>query len=176
LVMANLQATIRGQALIDVQPDACLERANKLLFRSTDARTFVSLFYGILDTRKHTLIYANAGQDLPVHFSKSDKPRTLETRGIALGMREDISFETDEINLKPGDQLLVYSDGVREAMNEKNQEFGDENIKSIVQKNKKISTAATIKKVFSTVNIYIGNASQKDDMTMVLLARHNLKK
>src|SRR5512136_408019 len=117
LVMANLQATIRSLALFDADPKNCLERANRLLFRSTDARTFVSLFYGILDTRAHTLCYASAGQDMPILFSKGKKPNLLKTRGIALGIKEDVTYGKEEISILPGDRLLIYTDGVSEAMN-----------------------------------------------------------
>ena len=173
LVMANLQATIRGQALSGADPDKCLERANKLLFRSTDARTFVSLFYGILDTRKHTLKYANAGQDLPILFSVKNRPIPLKTRGIALGMMEEVSYEIEEIAINYGNRLLIYSDGIREAMNEQKEEFGDEKLQQIVQRNRDGSAEALIKKIIAVVNSHFGNAPQNDDITMVLLIRNN---
>lgn len=171
LVMANLQATVRGQALFATDPRECLERANKLLFRSTDSRTFVSLFYGILDLRTHTLSYANAGQDMPILFPASGKPIPLKTRGIALGMKEDVSYEKEEISIKPGDQLLVYSDGVSEAMNEQMEEFGEEGLSRIVQSTSGASAAESIEEVVASVNLHIGNATRSDDMTLVLVKR-----
>ena len=173
LVMANLQATIRGQALSGVDPDTCLERANKLLFRSTDARTFVSLFYGILDTRKHSLRYANAGQDLPILFSLKNEAITLKTRGIALGMMQEVSYECEEVTINQGDRLLIYTDGIREAMNEQREEFGDEKLHQIVQSNQDVSAEALIKKIITMVNAHFGNVSQNDDITLVMLLRKN---
>lgn len=173
LVMANLQATIRGQALSGVDPDTCLERANKLLFRSTDARTFVSLFYGILDTRKHSLRYANAGQDLPILFSLKNEAITLKTRGIALGMMQEVSYECEEVTINQGDRLLIYTDGIREAMNEQREEFGDEKLQQIVQSNQDVSAEALIKKIITMVNAHFGNVSQNDDITLVMLLRKN---
>ncbi len=171
LVMANLQATIRSQALSDADPDKCLEKANTLLYKSTDARTFVSLFYGILDTRKHTLKYANAGQDLPFVFSSKNKPLLLTESGIALGMIENVSYKSEEIAIHRGDRLLIYSDGIREAMNERKEEFGDEKLQQIVQRNGNASAMVLIEKIIAVVHAHFGNMPQNDDMTLIILKR-----
>jgi len=171
LVMANLQATIRGLALFDADPKDCLERANKLLFRSTDSRTFVSLFYGILDIRTNTLCYASAGQDMPILFSKGKKQVVLRTRGIALGMKEDVSYEKEEISINPGDRLLIYTDGVSEAMNERMEEFGEEKLQGVVQRNDGDAAPVLIGKIIAEVSAHVHRASQSDDMTIVFLQR-----
>ncbi len=171
LVMANLQATIRGQALFDTAPEKCLEMANKLLFRSTDSRTFVSLFYGILDFGKHTLCYANAGQALPILFSPENKPIELKVRGIALGMIEGASYQSQKISINPGDKLLIYSDGIHEAMNERNEQFGVKKLQQILLDNRELSSEKLIKRIFETVNLFFADRPQKDDMTTVLLSR-----
>ncbi len=173
LVMANLQATIRSQALIGVDPKECLERANKLLFRSTDARTFVSLFYGTLDVQNHTLCYASAGQDMPILFSAGARPVTLQTRGIVLGVKEDASYEKGEISLSPDDRLLIYTDGICEAMNERMEEFGEERLSEIVQRNDQAPVAELVETILAAVNDHVGNAAGSDDMTLILLRRKN---
>jgi PAS domain S-box-containing protein len=174
LVMANLQATIRGQALIGVDPKECLERANKLLFRSTDARTFVSLFYGILDVQKHTLCYASAGQDMPILFSAGARPVTLQTRGIVLGVKEDASYQQGEISFSLNDRLLIYTDGISEAMNERMEEFGEGRLSEIVQQDDQSPVAELVDKILATVNLHVGDAPGSDDMTLILLKRKNV--
>ena len=171
LVMSNLQATIRGQTFFDVNADGCLEGANKLLFHSTDSRTFVSLFYGILDTRKNTLCYTNAGHNLPILFSAGKKPVPLETRGIALGLKENVSYVRDEISIHPDDLLLIYSDGISEAMNERMEEFGEERLQEIVQHNSGDSASEIIEKIIAAANLHFGDASQNDDMTIIIIKR-----
>ena len=171
LVMANLQATIRSQALYGGNASECLERANKLLFHSTDSKTFVSLFYGILDTRNNTLCYANAGQNAPHLCSAGRKPVPLKTHGLALGMQEDVSYQNDEISINPGDRLLIYSDGISEAMNERMEDFGDEKLREIVQRYSGDSSGALIEKLIAAVNLHFGDVPQHDDMTMILLLR-----
>jgi PAS domain S-box-containing protein len=171
LVMANVQATIRGLALFDDDPKDCMEKANKLLFRSTDARTFVSLFYGILDTRRHTLRYSNAGQDMPILFSADRKSVRLATRGIALGIKEDVLYEEEEIAIHPDDRLLIYSDGISEAMNVSLEEFGQERIKRVVQQHRLDCADLLVEKIFSAVTAHLGSIPQNDDMTVVLVRR-----
>ncbi len=171
LVMSNLQATIRGLASFDVTANECLERANRLLFRSIDSKTFVSLFYGILDTKKNTLCYANAGQNSPLIFSPEKKPVPLKTHGLVLGAQEDVSYQQEEISINPGDRLLIYSDGISEAMNEGKEEFGDEKLLEMVQRYCSYSADELIENIITAVKLHFGNAPQNDDMTMVIIER-----
>jgi len=171
LVMANLQATIRGQAYHNVAVNECLERANNLLFRSTDSKTFISLFYGILDTKNHTLSYANAGQNMPFLFTRGKKTVSLKTRGIALGMKEDASYRTEDLPITSGDTIVIYSDGISEAMNKRMTEFGDEKLKRVVKSDLDKSAKELIESIFTTVKKHFGDATQNDDMTMIVLRR-----
>ena len=171
LVMANLQATIRSLALFDADPKDCLERANRLLFRSTDARTFVSLFYGVLDAQRGTLRYANAGQGMPILFHANEKPSQLKLRGIALGVKEDAQYEEEEVPIAVGDKILVYTDGISEAMNASMQEFGEERLQTIVAESRTSTSVGLIEEILGDVNAYIHDASRNDDMTVVLLKR-----
>jgi len=170
LVMSNLQATIRGQTLFGGSPSECLERANKLLFDSTDPKTFVSLFYAILNTRKHTLCYANAGQDTPLIFPPNRKPLPLKTHGLALGIKEDVSYQEKEISINPGDRLIIYSDGIPEAMNGKMEEFGEKKLQNMVGRSRGKSSEI-IEEVIAGVNNHFGNAPQTDDITIIILKR-----
>ncbi len=171
LVMSNLQATIRGQTFFEANAKGCLERANTLLFHSTDSRTFVSLFYGILDTQKNTLCYSNAGHDIPLIFSAGRKPNPLKTRGIALGLKENVSYVKEERSIHPNDLVLIYSDGISEAMNERKEEFGDKRLQEIVQHNSGDSARELIDKIIAAANLHFGNASQNDDMTIIIIKR-----
>jgi PAS domain S-box-containing protein len=171
LVMANLQATIRSQALFDDDPATCLQRANTLLFRSTDARTFVTLFYGILDTRRNTLCYANAGQDLPVLFSAGRPPVQLRGHGMALGIRENVTFEKQEVTIDLGGRLLLYTDGIHEAMDSRQNEFGETRLWNIVEQHGDGPSRGLIEKIFSSVHHHLGEISLGDDMTAIVLRR-----
>jgi len=173
LVMANLQATIRGQAMFDPEPSSVLERANRLLLRSTNSRTFISLFYGILDISRNTLTYANAGQDLPVIFSGGNATRTLSVNGIVLGVLEGAVYPQEEIAMGAGERLLLYTDGIPEAMNAQREQFGPERLIEIVKRERSWGVRTVIENVFSAVQAYADGASQADDMTVVMIERKN---
>jgi len=171
MVMANLQATIRSEALSGSDPAHNLTRANKLLFGSTDARTFVSLFYGILDSSNNSLIYANAGQGPAVLFSEGKPPRILSQRGIALALTDDALYEAQTVQLFPGDSLIVCSDGLPEAMNDQMEEFGENRIWSLVIRNKAKPATLVLDMLFNAVHEHANSHSQQDDMTAVLMKR-----
>ncbi len=171
MLMANLQATIRGQALVDPSPKTCLKRSNKLLYQSTDPQKFATFFYGVLDQKNHTLCYANAGHNRPLFIKKGKPPQCLETAGLALSIVKETQFEEDCISFDPGDLLFIYSDGITEAMNEQSEEFGEENTSDLICQNQKMKADDLIIKVLSAVEKYAGTRSQTDDMTLVVIKR-----
>ncbi len=171
LVMANLQATIRGQAFFNSTANECLDISNKLLFHSTDNKTFISLFYGILDTREKTFCYGNAGQNMPFIISAGNQVSVLNTRGLVLAVNENVVYEKEVILIHPEDKLLIYSDGITEAMNSRHEEFGEERLKEIFTKNINLSAEDLTEKIISSVKLHSGNNGQNDDMTLIVLKR-----
>jgi serine phosphatase RsbU (regulator of sigma subunit) len=140
MLMANLQATLRGQALFTSSAEECLTRANKLLYRSTDLQKFATLFYGILDTAESTFHFSNAGHDFPFLIDSDKKVTRLTKGGTVLGFMEDYQFEEDSIKLNTSDTIIIYSDGIPDAMNEQNEYFGEDRLLAILTENIK-STA-----------------------------------
>ena len=171
LLMANLQATLRGQAHRDVVPNVCLRRCNNMLFRSTNPEHFVTLFCGLLDAEKHEFTFCNAGHNYPFLFSGGKKPFLMETGGVVLGVVEDYSFEQETVALAPGDVLVIYSDGVTEAMDSAETEFGEEKLMEIAGSHLDEPASALIERIFEAVGKHAGDHPQSDDMTMVVVKR-----
>jgi PAS domain S-box-containing protein len=171
LVMANLQAAIRALALFEPDPDHCLRRANTLIYRSTDSRTFISLFYGILNTRDNTFTYANAGHTKPIVVAASERHLILQKHGLALGLTEDASYEKEEVKLNPGDTLLIYSDGILDAMDEHLEQFGEERLLHLLLGSRGESGITLLEKIFRTVNSHAGTHPANDDMTAIAVKR-----
>lgn len=171
LLMANLQATLRGQSFLSSSPKDCLIRSNKLLFHSTSPEKFATLFYGCLDTKNHLLSYSNAGHDFPFLFSVSEIPDRLKSGGIMLGAFEDFSFEEDAVPIKPGDVLIISSDGISEAMNSDLEQFGEERLQTVIKENRTASPHELIEKIISAVRTHAGDHPQSDDMTLIVLKR-----
>jgi predicted ATPase/serine phosphatase RsbU (regulator of sigma subunit)/tRNA A-37 threonylcarbamoyl transferase component Bud32 len=171
LLMANLQATLRGQTLLDAPPGECLHRSNKLLFQSTGPEKFATLFYGILDTRDHTFTFANAGHDNPFVMNRGVQKARLKTGGIPLGMIEEFSFDHDCVSLVAGDTIVMYSDGIPEAMNEQEEFFGEEQLATLLALHHSLTTTALMEKIVEEVKQFAGTTPQSDDMTIVVVRR-----
>jgi len=106
MLMSNLQATLRGQALFTSSAGECLSRANKLLYRSTDGQNFATMFYGILDSKENIFHFSNAGHDPPILINSKKEIKRLTKGGTVLGFMEDFIFEEDSVKLKSGDTIL----------------------------------------------------------------------
>lgn len=175
LLMANLQATIRGQALVDCAPRDCMARSNRLLFHSTDPVKFATLFYGVLDVERHRLHYCSAGHDNPYFFSGGAEPIRLGKGGMMLGAMEDSTYEDEAIDLRPGDFFVAYSDGITEAMDDSGEEigeeFGEERLLPLLRENRNEPAGRVIDAIFGAVRRHAKTRAQSDDMTVVVVRR-----
>jgi sigma-B regulation protein RsbU (phosphoserine phosphatase) len=171
LLMANVQATIRGQSLIDQPPKDCIIRSNKLLFQSTSPEKFVTFFYAILNTQQHILSFSNAGHDSPYVFRENGEIHRLKTGGVVLGIMDFFPFDEESLQLQLNDCIVIYSDGLPEAMNQNRELLGDERLCALLQKYRTMSANDMIDRVFSEIKEYAGPYPQSDDMTMVVIKR-----
>jgi serine phosphatase RsbU (regulator of sigma subunit) len=171
LLMANLQATLRSLVQRDPAPVACLTQANRLMFEVTGMDRFVTLFFGLLDSRTHTLRYASAGHNPPVLVRQGEEPCLLETRGIILGCFEEAVYAEESLPLAPGDTLIVYSDGITEAIDSSEEEFGLEKLEKLASTIAPQSARSINQSVLDTVRHHQGGAPQLDDMTIISLRR-----
>ena len=170
MLMANLQATLRGQAL--TQNNVCdnIKNSNVLLFNSTAENRFATLFYGELDFVNHTITYCNAGHDAPVSLFKNNITRLTEG-GLLMGCFDFAEYEQKDKQIQPGELLLIFSDGVTEAMNDNHQEFGEEKLISIVKSNQNPKAKELIEKIVAEVRVHSNKVEQSDDITLLAIKR-----
>lgn len=171
LLMANLQATMRSLSLTPSAVGECLGRANRLLHQSTDSEKFATLFYGVLDIEKHCLCYGNAGHNDPFVLSQQNEPRLLKTGGIMLGLLPQRTFADETITLAPGELLVIYSDGISEAVNVLDEQFGEERMLAVIQEHWQASASELVERVLAAVQSHAGSAPQADDMTLMMVKR-----
>lgn len=171
LLMANLQATLRGQTLVNSPVHEAISRSNKLLFESTDPEKFATLFYGLLDPVTHDLAYCNAGHEIPFVFSGEEKPNRLETGGIALGVLDVFPYGEDAVRLGAGDLLVIYSDGIPDATNEFDQPFGESRFISLLRQVRDKPAAVIIDKIVEAVQEHESGTERLDDLTLVVVKR-----
>lgn len=172
MLMANLQATLRGQAIFSSSSGECLTRANKLLYRSTDRQKFATLFYGILDSPKDIFHFSNAGHDPPFFIDSNKQVIRLTKGGTVLGFMEEYQFEEDSIKLNTGDTVIIYSDGITEALNEQDEEFGEERLLAIIKDSILLKAVNIIEAVFDAVKAFVQDVPQSDDITIVVIKKN----
>lgn len=171
LLMANTQATLRGQTPWANSVQECLERSNKLLYESTKPGAFVTLVYGILDTQAHTFRYANAGHNRPLLLRPGYAPVELPAGGLVLGAVSNMSYDEDVCALLPGDVLVLFSDGITEAFNEHREQFGDPRLAQLIQRGAHLSAQDLVDTIIREVCAFVGDEAQTDDMTLVVAKR-----
>ena len=171
LLMANLQASLRGQALIGSECKNSVAFANNILYHNTDPTRYATLFYSILNKEEHNITYCNAGHNSPYVFSPSGESKRLCEGGIVVGMFPDYQYEEKSVVINKDDVFVLYSDGVTEAMNFRDEEYGEERLENSIRKNMHLAAGEIIKAIFKDVEDFTSGAPQSDDITMVIVKR-----
>jgi sigma-B regulation protein RsbU (phosphoserine phosphatase) len=171
LLMANIQATMRSQLLVDPQPAVTLTRANILLLKSTGPETFATMFFCVLDNSSHAITYASAGHDHPFHVRANAPIQRITEGGVPLGLFDNFQYSQHQVELGPGDIIVISSDGITEAFNEQGEMFGEEQVEEILLKDVSGSAEETLHRIFAAVKRFVGNTPQSDDMTLVVVKR-----
>lgn len=171
LLMANVQATLRSQSLLNPPPQLCIQRANTLLLQSTSPEKFVTLFYGVLDSARHTLTYVNAGHEYPYLYTSAPEPSRLSTGGAPLSIIDKFPFEEQTVTMQPGDVLVVFSDGVTEAMNAEQDQYGQTRLGALLPGCRSDAASAIIDHIVEAVRTHAGTTPQYDDITLVVVKR-----
>ncbi|NIR48283.1 SpoIIE family protein phosphatase [candidate division KSB1 bacterium] len=169
LLMSSLQATLRSQALTTTSIVDCISKTNNILYLNTASNKFVTLFFGLLEGKKGRFSYVNAGHNFPFLFDKSGGFQSLETGGMVLGILPECKFEKNDVGLKPGEIIIIYSDGVTEAENEQEEQFGEERLRDIVWKYSNLSSKQIMDKIYAEVSGFAGPKKQDDDVTLVII-------
>jgi len=171
LLMSNVQATIRGQARLAPDVGQCVERSNQMLYESTDSNKFVTMFYAVLDPKTNILDYSNAGHNPPILISADREPMLLEAGGPVLSVMPKFPYAHAEVEMRPGDTLLVYTDGYSEAMNGRFEEFGEDSMRELAATYKDLAPQKLLDTVTEKVNKFCEGTPQFDDMTIMALHR-----
>lgn len=171
LIMANLMAILRTQILLTGSCGNCLTESNKFLFNSIELDKFATLFLGILDNVSGDLTYSSALHENPIIISDKCEIMKLETEDIVLGIQPDYNYSEKTINLRIGDTLIIYSDGIIEAENADELQFGDFRLADIISQNISLSATEMISVIFSELDNYTLGGTQLDDKTITIIKR-----
>jgi len=169
LLMSNLQAVLKSCAAKDVSPHEVCTQVNRIMCGNMASHQFITFFYGLLDTQSRTLTYANAGHPPPMLVRNSFCQR-LETGGSVLGVFPEAKYQQGEIELRAGDCLLLFTDGVTEECNAAGEEFGEARLLTLLADNHELSAAELREKVMAVLTEFKGENVHDDATLMVLRA------
>ena len=173
LFMMSSRTLLKGSAIGTPDPGDVLDEVNTLLCEDNEAEMFVTLFYGVYDPETGKLTYSNGGHNTPVVLHPDGSSELLPlTGGIALGVMPGMPYGTDEIVLQPGDALVLYTDGVSEAMNEVGEEFGMDRLAEVLSRTKTRDPKELNEEIFAGVREFVGDTPQSDDITCLTICRN----
>jgi phosphoserine phosphatase RsbU/P len=171
LVMSNLQAAVRAYARADRSPAEMCAELNRVVCENTDAGRFITLFYGLLDTARHSLIYANAGHVPPIVLRSNGVQEKLTWGGTVLGLFPSWRYEQASVSLDPGDHLVLLTDGITEAVNADGEQFADKDrLAELLWENRKLTSSELRDTLLNAVNSFAGQQLQ-DDATLMVVSR-----
>lgn len=168
LFMAVTKTLVKGMAEAGRTPSDILERVNAELSRDNASMMFVTLCCGILDLNTGELQYSNAGHNPPLIFPPGRSPEWLPLpSGLVLGVAEEASYEARSTQLRPGAMLLLYTDGVTEAMDKDHRLYGENRLMQIAADAAGDRPEPLIERIVNDVHRHVGAAAQSDDITLL---------
>jgi len=155
-----------------ISPSEIVSQVNYELCRDNDAAMFVTLFYGVIDTQTGECEFCNAGHNPPYLVRRDGSVAQVSgAKGRPVGLRNTSNYVSDRIKLEFGDSLFLYTDGVTEAINEKDELFGEEKLEQVLRSETSNTPKATISSIMTRISEFRGPAYQNDDITIFGLRR-----
>ena len=175
LFMAMTKIMVKTRAASDPSPASIVTHVNDALSADNDSCMFVTLYLGILNLRDGTLVTTNAGHNPPLLKRRDGAFEWLTAQdGPLVGPMAGIAFKESTIQLEPGDELFLYTDGVTEADNRRRELFGKDRLKAVLVQSRAVSVVDRLGEVMQAVRDFAGDAPQADDITMLGLRYHGI--
>ena len=172
LFMAVSRTIIRSKGIQCGTAGACLTESNHLLAAYSIDCMFVTVFYAIYNTKTGLITYCNAGHNPPYLLRRNGTVEELpRSKDIIVGICDDIEYREDTLQLESGDTLVMFTDGVTEAMNPEMKEFGTERLRAILGEQAGKNCRQVIETVRTAIKDFAGDAEQSDDITMLVIKR-----
>lgn len=170
LLMAIANTSLKTAIDLDPSPKAVLELLNRVLYRTGTNRAFMTLFYAVLDPETGAFEYACGGHPFPLLRRASGEVLELGTGALPLGLRQGVTYRSELVVIEPGDFLVLYSDGLPEALGgRKKESFGFERLRSLLKK--PFGAQSLHDAILSTFDTYLDGNPLDDDLTLVVMDR-----
>ncbi len=168
LLAAMAQGALQAQFAGNMPLPEVVASLNKVLVQRSASNNFITLFCAVLD-RDGQFTYINAGHNLPILARENGQTEMLTTKSVVLGAFDFVEYNPRETRLVSGDVVVIYTDGVTEAVNTNNEMFGDERLENLVRENVNLSADEIKKKILDEVLSFTRGLPQGDDITMIVL-------
>lgn len=169
LIMANVQAFLKSITKQNLPLDESTNLMNDLVSENTSGGGFITFFWGIINNENKELTYVNAGHNPPL-LIRDGKIEKLKTGGMILGVMETmIPYKKETVKLKENDLLVLFTDGITEAMNTKQEEFSDERLENLCLNKSDVDPDEILEMILEEVKIFTKGAEQSDDITSLIL-------
>jgi sigma-B regulation protein RsbU (phosphoserine phosphatase) len=164
LLMASLQSTLRAEASAGRSPSKVISILNREIFEHTAGGTFVTIFYGVMDLETETMTYCNAGHPPPIILGKDLDTRLLDETHIVIGIDNEAEYADTTVKLKPGDLLFLYTDGITDELDERDEPYGETRLLAKLNQLRDSELIDILNSVHDAVVEYTGGKPQ-DDLT-----------
>ncbi len=172
LFMASARNIVRSCVDGKKSPNECLTKANQLIASESDDNMYVSMFYFCLDLPRYEATYVNAGHNPALFYKKQDKSlTTLDRTGMWLGVDSTSAYSQSVITMEKGDLILLYTDGVTDAIDQSEQDFGMDRLKDVLLKHADAGTDEILQSIMDAIHSFCGDIVPFDDITLVLIKR-----
>lgn len=167
LLMANIQAFLQVISRQNIDIAVATGLINDLITANTSDGRFITFFWGLLDDNNKTFTYVNAGHN-PPFLIRNNNPIRLSEGGIILGvMKTMMPYNSSTIKLESGDKIILFTDGVSEAMNDQSEEFSEERLEKIAIQTASLDSSKTISSIRKSIEAFANGAPQSDDLTLM---------
>lgn len=174
LMMAITRSVLRSEIARGKSPAEVLASTNAAMYEDlSQAELFITAFYASFDQETRILTYSNGGHNLPFVWRAREAPENghtfLDTDGMLIGVLDDVFYEERTMELRPGDVLVLYTDGVTEAKNEGGEQFGEERLYRVVEEKGHLPAQELLDEIYRRVREFSGGLAQRDDITVIIM-------
>lgn len=172
LLMATLRAYLRGQtAGQDSNLPSLMANLNRFVYESSSANRYATFFYAQHDASTRTVTYVNGGHNPPILFkaSSDEEPMRLDAGGPVIGLLPECAYGQGQAVLSSGDILVAFTDGISEALNAADEEWGEDRLIEAVRRHRALAAGALIEHIMLSVDAFVAGQPQHDDMTVVVI-------
>ncbi len=171
LLMSSVHAAVRAQSQTRSTISEVMSEINEYIFENSPPNKYLTLFYGELDPQTGALAYSNGGHNAPMLVRNTAEVERLDKGGLPIGMMQGVKYQQGSVEFNVGDVLVIYSDGITESVNERDEEFDEDRLIEVLKNSLNRSASGIRDRIDEALSRFVGTAAPVDDMTLMIIKR-----